>query len=289
MTEAVGFIGLGVMGSALSAHLLAAGWEVAGYDIDAGRLAAHAGRGGLAATGPADAAARADVLVTSLPHTQALRDVVQDLAAAPPGRTVIETSTLPIAVKEDARDLLAERGSVLLDCPLSGTGGQAKSKDVVAYLSGPADAKARAEPVLRAMTRGIHDVGAFGNGSKVKFIANLLVAVHNTAAAEALVLAERAGLDLTAVLAAVSDGAGTSRMLEVRGPAMAAADYSGPGVATSVFGKDLEIIAGFARDVTSPTPLFALSSTFYAAALAQGRSSEDAACVHAVLRAMAGR
>ena len=139
------------------------------------------------------------------------------------------------------------------------------------------------------MTRGIHDVGAFGNGSKVKFIANLLVAVHNTAAAEALVLAERAGLDLATVLAAVSDGAGTSRMLEVRGPAMAAADYSGPGVATSVFGKDLEIIAGFARDVTSPTPLFALASTFYAAALAQGRGGEDAACVHAVLRAMTGR
>jgi L-threonate 2-dehydrogenase len=289
VTEAIGFIGLGVMGSALSAHLLAAGWEVSGYDIDHGRLAAHAARGGLAASSPADAAARAEVTVTSLPSAQALRDVMQDLAAAAqPGRIVIETSTLPVLVKEDARDLLAERGGVLLDCPLSGTGGQAKSKDVVAYLSGPAGAKARAEPVLRAMTRGIHDVGAFGNGSAVKFIANLLVTVHNAAAAEALVLADRAGLDLATVLAAVSDGAGTSRMLEVRGPAMAAADYSGPGMRTSAFGKDLEIIAGFARDLASPTPLFALASAFYAAALAQGRGDEDTACVHAVLRAMTG-
>ncbi len=288
MTDTVGFIGLGVMGSALSAHLLAAGWQVAGYDIDPAALAAHQDRGGTGVASSAEVARHAEIVVTSLPTAQALRDVTRELAAHP-GRVVIETSTLPVPVKEEARNFLAERGAVLLDCPLSGTGGQARNKDVVAYLSGPADAKARAEPVLRAMTRGIHDVGEFGNGSAVKFIANLLVAVHNTAAAEALVLAERAGLDLATVLAAVSDGAGTSRMFEVRGPAMAAADYSGPGVRTSVFGKDLDIIAGFARDVGSPTPLFALASAFYTAALAQGRADEDAACVHAVLRAMARR
>jgi len=236
--RAVGFIGLGEMGSALSAHLLAAGWVVAGYDIDAARLAAHEERGGQAATSPAGAAARAEVIVTSLPSAQALRHVAGELSGTPPGRLVIETSTLPVTVKEDARDFLAKRHLVLLDCPLSGTAAQARTKDIVAYLSGPGDAKARAEPVLRAMTRGIHDVGAFGNGSAVKFIANLLVAVHNTAAAEALVLAERAGLDLATVLAAVRDGAGTSRMFEVRGPAMAAADYSGPGMRASVFGKD---------------------------------------------------
>jgi len=288
VTQAVGFIGLGVMGSALSAHLLAAGWEVAGYDVDPGALAAHQDRGGTGVASSAEVARHAEIVVTSLPTAQALRDVSRELAAHP-GRVVIETSTLPLTVKEEARDFLAERGCVLLDCPLSGTGGQAQRKDVVAYLSGPADAKARAEPVLRAMTRGIHDVGAFGNGSAVKFIANLLVAVHNAAAAEALVLAERAGLDLATVLAAVSDGAGTSRMFEVRGPAMAAADYSGPGVRTSVFGKDLQIIGGFAHDMGSPTPLFGLASALYTAALAQGRGDQDAACVHAVLRAMAGR
>jgi L-threonate 2-dehydrogenase len=288
-----GFIGLGAMGSALSAHLLAAGWAVTGYDIDPSRLAAHAGRGGEAATSPAGTAAGADVVVTSLPTAQALHDVAAGEAglasAARPGLVVIETSTLPLAVKRQARDALAGRGTVLLDCPLSGTGGQALNKDVVAYLSGPAQAKARARPVLEAMTRAVHDVGGFGNGSAVKFIANLLVAIHNVAAAEALVLAERAGLDLAAVLTAVADGAGSSDMFEVRGPAMAAADYSGPGVTTTVFAKDLEIIAGFAKDTGTPTPLFALASSFYAAALAQGHADDDTACVHAVLRSMAGR
>jgi 3-hydroxyisobutyrate dehydrogenase-like beta-hydroxyacid dehydrogenase len=134
----------------------------------------------------------------------------------------------------------------------------------------------------------VHDVGEFGNGSAVKFIANLLVAVHNVAAAEALVLAERAGLDLATVLTAVADGAGTSAMFEVRGPAMAARDYSGPGVTTTVFDKDLQIIAGFARETGTPAPLFTLASAFYAAALAQGHAGDDTACVHAVLRRLAG-
>ncbi len=286
-----GFVGLGTMGSALSAHLLAAGYQVIGYDIDPARLAAHAARGGTAAASSAGAA-RADVVVTSLPTAAALLDVAAGAgglaAGARPGLVVIETSTLPVTVKRQARDALAGRGAVLLDCPLSGTGGQALNKDVVAYLSGPEEAKARALPVLRAFARGVHDVGGFGNGSAVKLIANLLVAIHNVAAAEALVLAERAGLDLAAVLAAVADGAGSSDMFEVRGPAMAAADYSGPGVTTTVFDKDLQIIAAFARETGTPTPLFTLATSFYAAALAQGHADDDTACVHAVLRGLAG-
>ena len=248
----VGFIGLGTMGSALSAHLLAAGYQVTGYDTDPARLAAHAGRGGLTAASPAGAAARADVVVTSLPTASALVDVAAGEAGLASGArrdlVVIETSTLPVTVKRQARDALAGRGAVLLDCPLSGTGGQALAGNVVAYLSGPAEAKARAVPVLRACTRGVHDVGEFGNGSAVKFIANLLVAIHN----------------------------------------VAAADYSGPGVTTTVFAKDLEIIAGFATETGTPTPLFALASSFYAAALAQGHAGDDTACVHAVLRGLAG-
>ena len=159
------------------------------------------GPGGTVAASPGDAVARADVAVTSLPTVDALADVTAGLTARPrPGLVVVETSTLPAAAKRQARDALAGRGAVLLDCPLSGTGGQALTGDVVAYLSGPAEAKARALPVLRAMTRGVHDVGEFGNGSAIKFVANLLVAIHNVAAAEALVLAERAGLDLATVL-----------------------------------------------------------------------------------------
>jgi NAD-binding of NADP-dependent 3-hydroxyisobutyrate dehydrogenase/NAD binding domain of 6-phosphogluconate dehydrogenase len=150
-------------------------------------------------------------------------------ARAALGLTVIETSTL---APEDKRRNGSSWPATWRGCwtaRVSGTGTQARDKDLVAYLSGDEAAKARALPVLAAMTREIYDVGDFGNGTKLKLVANLLVAVHNVAGAEALVLAERAGLDLATVLAAVGDGAGTWRMFEVRGPAMAAQDYAGPG------------------------------------------------------------
>jgi 3-hydroxyisobutyrate dehydrogenase-like beta-hydroxyacid dehydrogenase len=231
-------------------------------------------------------------VVTSLPSAQALRDAAMaehGLGARPaPGLTVIETSTLPVTVKEGVRDYLAARGADLLDCPVSGTSAQARNNDLVAYLSGEGVAKVRAREVLRAMTRACHDVGAFGCGSKTKMVANLLVAVHNVAAAEALLLAERAGLDLPTVLAAVADGAGSSRMFEIRGPQMAAGEYRPAAMRAGLFSKDIELIASFARESSSPAPLFTLASVFYQAALAQGRAEEDTACVHAVMRQLAG-
>src|SRR5258708_40181958 len=157
------------MGSALSAHLLAAGCQVTGYDIDPARLAAHAARGGLAATSPAGAADGADVVLTSLPTAAALLDVINGaagLASGPrPGLVVIETSTLPVAVKRQARAALAEHGAVLLDCPLSGTGGAAPTGGVGAYLRGPAPAQARAAPGPRAVAPGVHAGGEFRRGA----------------------------------------------------------------------------------------------------------------------------
>jgi 3-hydroxyisobutyrate dehydrogenase-like beta-hydroxyacid dehydrogenase len=288
----VGFVGLGVMGGAMSARVLAGSTAVTGYDPDPDRTSEHVARGGHAAATPRDAAAGSAVLVTSLPHPQALTSALQGpdgvLAGAHPGLVVLETSTLGLAAKEAARTALAEVGATLLDCPMSGTGAQARTGDVVAYLSGDDDAKVLARPVLDAFTRGTHDLGAFGNGTRVKLVANLLVAVHNTAAAEALVLAQRAGLDLDVVLRAVGDGAGTSRMLEVRGPLMARGEFDDATMRVSTFLKDLDLINEFAHEVAVPVPLLALTSVLYRAAAAQGRGSQDTASVFAVLAGLAG-
>lgn len=297
VTGPVGFVGLGVMGSAMSSHLIEAGHQVIGYDVAAAARDAHAARGGVVAGSPAEVAASARLVVTSLPSAAALAEVLDGLAAGAAGAAgagagtdgliVLETSTLTLADKAAGQRALAGCGGILLDCPMSGTGAQAARKDLVAYLSGAAAAKARARPVLAAMTRQVYDVGAFGNGMKLKIVANLLVTVHNLAAAEALVLAEQAGLDLATVLTAVGDGAGTSRMFEVRGPAMAARDYAQPGIRAQVYDKDIAIIAAFAAELRSPTPLFSLASAFYQAALAQGHGDDDTSSVHAVLRQLA--
>ena len=124
--QTVGMIGLGIMGSAMSANLVRAGFRVAGFDVAPRRRAEHGRSGGTAARSPRDVARRANIIVTSLPSADALSEVAAELArSAGRGTTVIETSTLPIAVKEAARGVLAKRGVILLDCPLSGTGAQA--------------------------------------------------------------------------------------------------------------------------------------------------------------------
>jgi 3-hydroxyisobutyrate dehydrogenase-like beta-hydroxyacid dehydrogenase len=290
--QAVGVIGLGTMGGQIGRHLLAAGYQVTGRDVVPERAAEHAAAGGAAAGSPARVAAAADILILSLPSVASFDDVISGpgglAGAARPGQAVIEASTLPLPVKEHARRLLADRGALLLDCPISGTGGQLRSKDVIVYGSGDSAALARVRPVLAAFARDSLDLGAFGNGSKLKLVANLLVAVHNAAAAEALLLAQRAGLDLRAALPALTAGAGTSRMLEVRGPLMLAGDYADASMRVRTFQKDLDIITGFARDLGCPTPQFAAATQLHQAALAEGHADEDTASVFAVLQLLAG-
>jgi 3-hydroxyisobutyrate dehydrogenase-like beta-hydroxyacid dehydrogenase len=280
-------IGLGIMGSAMAGHLLRAGHRVIGYDPLAPRREHHVQEGGEAALRARDVAAAA--VICSLPSAEALLQTASELIkATPPPRVVIETSTLPIAVKERARRKLAAVGTTLLDCPLSGTGAQARTGDLVVYASGDRAAWRRVVPIVGAFARAHYYVGAFGAASKLKFVANLLVAIHNVAAAEALVLARRAGLDPALALQAVSDGAGSSRVLQLRGPMMVAGDYSAATMKLGVWKKDMSIIADFARRVAAPTPLFTASAAIYDAALDSGFHDQDTAAVHAVLEAMAG-
>ena len=284
---AVGVIGLGIMGSAIAANLMQAGYRVVGYDILARRRQDHRRAGGQVAKDARDLGTRVDIVVCSLPSSDALRQAAGALAKSRrPPQIVIETSTLPIAVKRQARDTLRRRGTTLIDCPLSGTGGQARAKDLVVYGSGDRRAYRRAVPVMTAFARAHHYVGAFGAGSKMKFVANLLVAVHNVAAAEALVLAMKAGLDPAMVLKVVGDGAGSSRMLEVRGPMMVKGDYSEAMMKLETWQKDLTIIADFARKLGCQTPLFSASARLYAAAMAMGHRAHDTAAVCAVLEEM---
>jgi len=287
--QTVGMIGLGIMGSAMSANLARAGFRVVGFDVVPRRRAEHARSGGIAARSPREAARRADIIVTSLPSANALSETAAELSqSARRGTIVIETSTLPIPVKEAARDVLAKRGVILLDCPLSGTGAQARVKDLIIYVSGDRAAYRKTVPVLQGFTRANYYVGAFGAGSKIKFVANLLVAIHNVAAAEAMVLGMKAGLDPALVLKVVSDGAGNSRMLQVRGPMMVKGDYSEATMKNEVWQKDMTIIGDFARELHCPTPLFAASAPIYNAAMAMGLGKEDTGAVCAVLEKMAG-
>jgi 3-hydroxyisobutyrate dehydrogenase-like beta-hydroxyacid dehydrogenase len=288
--QTVGMIGLGIMGSAMSYNLMRAGARVLGYDVVPRARAAHKRSGGVVAKSVRDVARRADIIITSLPSARALAEVAAELAkSARRSTVVIETSTLPIDVKTAARDVLAKRRVTLLDCPLSGTGAQARAKDLLIYVSGERAAYDRIAPVLPEFTSAAYYVGPFGAGSKMKFVANLLVAIHNVAAAEAMVLGMKAGLDPAMILKVVAGGAGGSRMFQVRGPMMVKGDYSNATMKNEVWQKDMTIIGDFARSLDCPTPLFAASAPIYNAAMAMGLAKEDTGAVCAVLEEMAGK
>ncbi|MBW8904865.1 MAG: NAD(P)-dependent oxidoreductase [Betaproteobacteria bacterium] len=286
VSDSIGIIGLGIMGSAMAANLAKAGFTVYGYDVVAARRAALKKSGGTPASSLARLARAAEVLITSLPSAKALHDVAQELNAR--GRVVMETSTLPIDEKERAREMLAKKGIVLLDCPLSGTGAQARAKDLVVYASGDRKAYAKAEPFMPGFSRAHHYLGAFGNGSKMKFVANLLVAIHNVSAAEAFVLGMKAGLPAETIFRVQADSAGSSRMFQVRGPMMVAGKYGEATMRNDLWQKDMKIIAEFAAKLGVPTPLFNASAAIYSATLSQGHETHDTAAVCAVLERMAG-
>jgi putative dehydrogenase len=290
MSQTVGMLGIGIMGSAMSANLMRAGFEVVGYDVLDERLRAFAGAGGIAAHSLREVAERAEILISVLPSAAALDAVAGPdgiCAAARPGLVLVESSTLPIEDKQRARDTLAAAGVAMLDCPLSGTGAQAVTGDLSVYGSGERAAYDRCLPVFAGFARSTHYLGEFGNGSRMKFVANLMVAIHNASAAEAFVLGMKAGLDPKMIYDVIADGAGSSRMFEVRGPMMVRGDYEPATMKVQVWQKDMKIIGEFARELDCPTPLLSTSAALYTAAMAQGRGTQDTAAVCAVLEEMA--
>jgi 3-hydroxyisobutyrate dehydrogenase-like beta-hydroxyacid dehydrogenase len=286
----VGVIGLGIMGSAMAANLLRAGFTVIGYDPLAACRRRHQRSGGIAADSARDVARSTGILITSLPSADALASVAREISGEKHLRLIIvETSTLPILTKQKARRTLAAAGVTLLDCPLSGTGGQARTGDLAVYASGQRAAFRKAIPVLKGFSRSRYYLGAFGNGSKMKFAANLLVAIHNVAAAEAVVLARRSGLDPALAVKVLGDGAGSSRMLQVRGPMMARRAYGDATMKVEVWQKDMKIIGQFLKQLGSPAPLFRATKAVYNAAMAQGHATHDTAAVCAVLEKLGRR
>jgi 3-hydroxyisobutyrate dehydrogenase-like beta-hydroxyacid dehydrogenase len=282
-SNTVGMIGLGIMGSAMSANLVKAGFEVLGYDIVAARRSALKRARGRPVSSVS--AVRAPIIITSLPGADALHAVCEQVKTK---CIVVETSTLRIEDKLKARDTLRRKGITLLDCPLSGTGAQAKSGDLVVFASGDKSAFSKAAPVLKGFSRAQPYVGEFGNGSKMKYVANLMVAIHNVSAAEAFVLGMKAGLSPKAIYEVQANGAGTSRMFQVRGPMMVAARYGEATMKNELWQKDMKIIGEFAASLGVPTPLFNASAAIYNAAMALGFGKQDTGAVCAVLERMAG-
>jgi L-threonate 2-dehydrogenase len=285
MDKTVGIVGLGIMGGAIARNLIERGWRVIGFDIDGAKRSELASAKVVNADSVEALTRDAAVIMTSLPTAAAVASVAKAIAdSAQPPRIVIELSTLALADKLGFEAILKEAGHIPLDCPLSGTGAQARMRDLIVYASGDSEAIARCVPLFADFARQSADLGTFGNGSRMKFVANHLVAIHNVATAEAMILAERAGLDPRLVVEMVGPGAGGSRMFQMRAPMMVEGKYEPATMKVSTWKKDMAIIAEFADDVGCQTPLFTLTQPVYGQALAMGLGDQDTAAVFEVLK-----
>ena len=277
------------MGSAMAANLVKAGFEVFGYDPVSKACARLKKAGGQACKSATEVAQNASHIILSLPSEAALDQVcVELIASGTKNMVVAETSTLPETAKLRARDVLAKHRITLLDCPLSGTGAQAMTRDLAIYASGDAKAIKALTAVFDGFARARYDVGAFGNGIRMKLVANLLVAIHNISTAEAILMGVRSGLNAAMVVKVVADGAGGSRMFQVRGPMMVDRSWDQATMKVSTWQKDMRLINDALQATDTPAPLFSAAMPIYNAAMALGHGMDDTAAVYSVLEHMIG-
>jgi 3-hydroxyisobutyrate dehydrogenase-like beta-hydroxyacid dehydrogenase len=273
------------MGGAIARNLVDRDWRVIGFDTDAAKRAELAAAKVIIGESVERVTRDAPVIMTSLPTPAAVESVANAIAnTGESPRIVIELSTLTLADKLRFEAILKQADHIPLDCPLSGTGAQAKMRDLIVYASGDSGAINRCAPLFADFAKQSADLGVFGNGSRMKFVANHLVAIHNVATAEAMILAERAGLDPKKVVEMVGPGAGGSRMFQMRAPMMVERTYRPATMKVSTWKKDMAIIAEFADDVGCETPLFTLTQPVYTQAMAMGLGDEDTAAVFEVLK-----
>jgi len=287
MKYEMGIVGLGVLGSAIAKNMAAGGASVLGYDISPDACAVAARDGVAIAESLPQLAAECPVIFTCLPSAAALEAAIspQDgiLSVDSPGQIVVELSTLAIADKEAFQAVCEAHGRRAVDCPVSGNRIMALKKGLTAFCSGEQADYEAIDDMLLLFCKKTHYVGPFGCGSKTKFCGNILNLVHNTVAAEVMVLAMKSGLDPKVFHEVISGSGSSSAMFEVRGALMVDGDYEKEGMNFSVPLKDSRIISDHAAGVQCPIPLYQAALQFYHAAVAQGYGHMDAAAVCAVM------
>jgi len=285
----VGIVGLGLLGGAVASRLRAGGHDVVGYDIAADKVTALVALGGRAAPSAQAVAESAAAVCVVLPSLTSVEDVVlgpRGLAASgAAGTTIIQMSTIsPVLTERLAREVTA-KGLAFLDCPISGTSAMVGRGEGIVFVGGDPSVFGRWRPVLETILPRAVFVGRAGQAMVLKLVANLLVALHSAAAAEALLMARKAGLDLELVLDVLGRSAASSRMLEVRGPLVARGEFP-PQMKLDLFMKDLHLIQEAARSVGAPLPLTDVAERLYAAALQAGHGGADLSVVVKALEAM---
>src|SRR6266571_114803 len=286
--ETVGLVGVGKIGLPIAQNLIKSGYRVLGYRR--GSLAEFENIGGIPARSPAAIGAVADIVLSCLPSSEALEEVVQGpnglVHSARPGQIVVELGSHPVPVKERQIAPLAAKGAAFIDGEVSGTPGMVAQRKGVVYLGGDADACRKAERVIGGFADSCIYFGPFGAASKVKLVNNLLVAVHIAATAEAMALGLKAGVDVDLMIKAVATGSGGSTQFAIRAPWMSDRRFTPVQGSAGTLAHYFGMIADFAHSVGVATPLMDCVVPLYRRCMEMGLGDKDVAAMVDVIAAL---
>ena len=282
----IGLIGLGAMGGAYAKHLLKNNFKCFGIDLDKNNILKFIQLGGQEITYD-ELFNKVDIVLTSLPSLIAYKDVLNNLKRLGKNNSkkiILDMNTISIDDKNMFKNEINGFNIDMLDSPVSGTGAQAWEADLTVFASGSKELIDKCMNIFRAFSKEVINVGSFGNGMKFKILANLLVTIHNTAAAEALRLGELAGLDKDMIYKVLGNSAATSVMLQKRMPLMINKNYEPPTASFNIFLKDVDIIRNFIKNNNVTLPTFEGSAKIYDKAEKTLSKNWDTASVYEVLK-----
>lgn len=286
--QTVGFIGVGKIGLPICENLIRAGYRVLGYRRSS--LTDFEQIGGIAAGSPAEIAAQADIVFSCLPSSEALDQVVRGprglLTGARVGQVFVELGSHPVAEKQRHVAPLACKGATFLDGEVSGTPGMVASRKAVIYLAGDKEACARAQSVVAGFADSCLYFGAFGAASRVKLVNNLLVAVHIAAAAEAMALGIKAGVDVELMIKAIATGSGGSTQFGIRAPWMAQRKFLPAQGTAPALVHYFDMIKSLADELAIATPMLDRATELYDKFIAMGLVEMDVAAMVDVITAL---
>ena len=282
----IGLIGLGAMGGAYAKHLLKNNFKCFGIDLDKNNILKFIQLGGQEITYD-ELFNKVDIVLTSLPSLIAYKDVLNNLKRLGKNNSkkiILDMNTISIDDKNMFKNEINKLNIDMLDSPVSGTGAQAWEADLTVFASGSKELIDKCMNIFKAFSKEVINVGSFGNGMKFKILANLLVTIHNTAAAEALRLGELAGLDKDMIYKVLGNSAATSVMLQKRMPLMINKNYEPPTASFNIFLKDVDIIRNFIKNNKVTLPTFEGSAKIYDKAEKTLSKNWDTASVYEVLK-----
>ena len=282
-----GVIGLGNIGNGVAKNLTKAGHKVVGYDIEPARIT---DAGAQPADDAAAVAAQCDLVIVAVANLAAYEATMSALAGAgKAGLVVADLCTFPEETKQATRAQLAAGGAILLDCPVSGARPQSQAGELAMTVSGDKEGFDHVEEALNGFCRSVIYVGAFGVSIKIKYILNLMIAIHNLTCAEGFVMARKAGIDLDLFVDVVRNSAAHSVIFGTRAAKWASGDYDNDiTAALAIQLKDKTIIEDFAKSLGVPTPLFDVAGSYYDTAADRGWQEKDAAVILKLLEEVAG-